>query len=154
MSVNPPLRLLAEFAQRYPDTEPSWLIKAPGRDVWVAAQTDDQRRHHTVCAPDCDVSQIRFDYRSARLRQTLHRRPLPRWSRYPAGVLVALAAQGELAFPGVSAVIIGEEPLGPRYEYGLGLAFAAFWFTVNNRLFDADALQVIVERVQRSYIGR
>lgn len=107
-----------------------------------------------VClqAPDLH-SKVRFSWRSACTRRTVLRRPLPRWARYAAGVVVALREAG-LDVPGASVVVVGDEVPGPRYDYALGVAVAALWHDMHQRPCDEHALSDIVEKVYREYVGQ
>jgi galactokinase len=147
--MNPPLRLFIAFQQRYNDPPP-YVLQVPGRDMWLAAAPSGNN-NYTLVAPDFDATTV-FDLRSARAHKTNIRRPLPRWSRYSAGVLVTLADEGALALPGVLAVIAGDEPAGPRYEYALGMAFAALWYAVNGQTCDENCLIRLLTRVQKRYV--
>ena len=79
-------------------------------------------------------------------------RPLPRWVRYPAGVIVMLSATG-FDIPGLDAVVCADEARGPRYEYGLGILFAALCHEMNNCRYDLQTLIEVVDTVQREYLG-
>jgi hypothetical protein len=138
--------LLAAFQQEFNKT-PDWLIAVKGREMWVAAEMRGGFPY-TVIAPDMGV-RIRFDRSSAKRKRTLRQRPLPAWSRYLVGSLAILARMG-LEMPGATIVIAGDEPLGPRYDYNLGLAFAALWFEFNQREHTNQTLLDIMEDVQKS----
>ena len=147
--MNPPLRLLIAFQQRHSDP-PSYVLQVPGRDMWLAA-AHSGNNSYTLVAPDLDANTT-FDLHSARLRKTNIRRPLPRWSRYPAGVLATLADSGQLQLPGMLTVMAGDEPSGPRYEYALGMAFGALWYVVNGGACDEPCLINLLSRVQKRYM--
>lgn len=146
---NPPLRLLGAFQHSYPENSPDWIARAPGRDMWIAAYPTGDG-HFRISVPDLEA-QTHFDRRSARSKQTVARRPLPGWARYLAGVVVMLSDQG-MDFPGMCAVILGEEPSGPRYEYTLALALSALWHDYNHRAYTADSLLGLVEQVRRDFV--
>lgn len=148
MSINPPLRLLAAFQQNRPGT-PHWVLEVPGREMWVAAEVG-QSGEYTILAPDLD-GRTTFNRRSARSMRTVLSRPLPRWSRYIAGVTLALNDDG-LQVPGAYAVIVGEEPPGPRYEHALGMACAALWYAYNQEECALPELLDLMERVQHHYM--
>ncbi len=150
-NINPPLRLLVAFQQSYPSQEPEWIVQAPGREMWVAANITSSDKF-TIVAPDLDA-RTKFDRRAAKSRRTFTNRPLPRWARYPAGVIITLYAEG-MDTPGMEAIVAGEEPPGPRYDYALGMAFAALWHQFNQRPYTTDSLIELVDRVQREYVER
>lgn len=143
-----PLRLLIAY-QHEIAPQPEWIVQAPGREMWVAAAVPQSHQFH-IQAPDLDA-RTSFDRRSAMNKRTLTNRPLPRWSRYLAGVVVALADAG-LKLPGVQAIILGDEPQGPRYDYAMALAFAAFWREYNQFSVQAADLLELVEQVRRHYV--
>lgn len=148
--INPPLRLLAA-AQEVLQVTPDYLVAVPSREMWVAAIL--QTRHdYTLVVPDLDA-QVTFDLRSAKRKQTTRNRPLPRWARHPAGALRLLSTT-DLNLPGVQVVIIGDEPHGPRYNYALGMAFAALFYHLNQADFDAKQLLTLMEQVQKDYLDK
>lgn len=146
---NPPLRLLVAYQQLYPEQPPEHIVQAPGRDMWVAANIDDTDTF-TIHVPDLDA-RTTFNWRSAKFKRTVLNRPLPSWARYPAGVIFTLCAMG-LDVTGVDAVLVGEEPPGPRYDYALGMAVAALWYTLHSRPYTAETLLEIIEQVRRQYV--
>lgn len=146
--INPPLRLLAATHDLL-QTSPEYLVAVPGREMWAAA-IQQERHAYTLIVPDLDA-RTTFDNRSAKRKQTTRNRPLPRWARYPAGALLLLNAE-QLTLPGVKVVIIGHEPLGPRYEYTLGMVFMALLFDHNEQDYDAQRLVRLMEQVQRDYL--
>lgn len=147
--VNPPLRLLAAFAQHFPDREPSVILQAPGRDLWVAAVILGTQQYR-IEALDLRARTV-FSRQSAIRRETILRRPLPRWSRYASGVILAL--DDLIDMPGMVALICGDEAPGPRYEYGLGVLFAALWHEIAGEFARERDLIELVDRVQREYVG-
>ena len=149
-NMNPPLRLLAAFQERYPSLTPSYVIQAPGREMWVAASIE-QAEAFSIHVLDTGAHTT-FNRRTAKVFRTLLKRPLPRWARYPAGVILALSDAG-LDVDGVSAVIVGEESRGPRYDYALGMTIAALVYTVNDQPFDTDDLLEIMDKVRKDYVG-
>lgn len=146
--INPPVRLLATFAAAFPDSTPTLILRAPGRDLWVAAGLNGSQRY-AVRALELD-SQVIFNRQSAKKCETVLRRPLPRWARYASGVVLTL---DDIDVPGVDALVCGDEPLGPRYEYAIGVLFAALWHTIAEIDVSTNQLIEIVDRVQRDYIG-
>ncbi len=148
-SHNPPLRLLAEFQTCYPGQAPDMMLKAPGREMWIAARITGDGAF-TLVAPDL-TARVTFDQRSARQKRTGQGRPLPKWSRYPVGVAVFMLGQ-QMDVPGFDAVLLGDEPQGPRYEHALGMALAALWYSYNGIAYDDTRLLEIVERARRDYV--
>jgi galactokinase len=148
LDTNPPVMLLAHFSASYPGLSISWMLPAPERTVWVAgalAHGDS----FTIVAPDLDSRAV-FDLISARHKNTLRARPLPRWARYPAAVALQLEQRG-LNLCGANMVVMGTEPSGPRYEHAIGMAFAAFWHEVYGMPCDAPSLVDLVDQAQREY---
>lgn len=147
--INPPLRLLSAFQSHYVGKMPEYIVQATGREMWVAAITDQTPRFDIYAA---DLNrQARFTRRSARAKQTHIRRPLPAWARYPAGVIARLCDDG-LHLNGVQAVVVGAEAHGPRYDFSMGLAFATLWHEVHGADYDEERLIALVEAVRRDYI--
>jgi galactokinase len=143
------VRLLATFQGVYPARQPEYIVQSPGREMWVAASVQEAT-DFTIHLPD-HGGRTSFSWRSAKFKRTLLNRPLPRWAHYPAGVIFTLCAEG-LDTAGINAVVVGEEPSGPRYDYGLGMAFATLWYALHDLPYTHDSLQEIVERVRRTYI--
>ena len=147
--ADPPLRLLVAFQQGWPDHTPDVVFCAPGRSLWLAGRVTTPERW-TLHAPDVsDTASATFTRQSARARQTWLRRPLPRWARFPAGVLLALP---DAEAPGLEAVVCGDEPAGPRYEYALMLLFAALLHELADRPYLPGDLSAIADAVLRDYI--
>ena len=146
--MNPPIRLLTA-SQEYLSSEPKLMLAVPGREMWVAADVIEGHEY-TIITPDLGGRTI-FDRRSAKLKRTVRSRPLPWWARYLAGTLLVLSDDG-LELPGVTAVILGDEPSGPRYEHALGMAFAAMWYEYHQQPCDVDALLDVMERVQKQHV--
>jgi hypothetical protein len=149
ISGDPPMRLLLAFQQQFPEADPDWILQAPGRDMWAAARFAPEPTF-TLYVADLD-GRTTFSFRSAKTRTTVFNRPLPNWARYPAGVLLLLREFG-LETTGLQACLIGSEPAGPRYEYGLGVAVAALWHQVHDLPYTAGSLIDLLERVRREYV--
>lgn len=147
--ANPPLRLLVAYQQCWPDSTPEIVFCAPGRSLWLAGRLCAHDRW-TLRAPDVsDTASASFTRQSARLRQTWLRRPLPRWARFPAGVLLTLA---DAEAPGLEAVVCGDEPPGPRYEYALMLLFVALLYELADRPYLPGDLSAAADAVLREFI--
>lgn len=148
-ATNPPVRLLAAFYELYPGRTPEVIARAPGRDMWAAAlRTNDET--YTVIVPDLG-GKAHFSRRSAITRRTVLNRPLPHWARFPAGVVIALSDAGFDA-SGFEAVLVGDEPQGPRYEYALGVTVAALWHDLLGLPYIEAGLVEFVEQARREYV--
>lgn len=147
---DPPVMLLAAFTDAFPDQVMEWIARAPGREMWVAA-TRSGTEDFTVVAADIG-GKATFNLQSAKTKTTVLRRPLPRWARYPAGVTLLLARNG-LDVVGLNLAIHGNEPAGPRFDYGVGMAFAALWHDLYELPYTVDTLIDIVDQTRREYVG-
>jgi galactokinase len=143
------VRLFLAFQQAFPSLTPEWVIQAAGRDMWAAA-TADSHDKFTVAVPDMEA-RTTFNFRSAKTKTTTLNRPLPRWARYPAGVILNLRDY-ELGDTGLQVVVVGTEPPGPRYEHAIGMATATLWYHVHQKPYTTDVLLELVERVRREYV--
>lgn len=151
-TLNPPLHLIAAFDRLFPSVTATWVVRPPGHDAWIAAApVDSDGFTYTIGCADRGGRAV-FSWQSAYWKRTIYQRPLPDWARYPAGVIVDLGATS-LDVPGIRAVVMGEATTHPRYEYGLGMAFAALWHEIHGRPYSQDILREIVDRVRREYIG-
>lgn len=144
-----PLRLLAAFQQAFPDQSPAWVVRAPGRELWLAAARAE-RDLITIFSPEME-SRTAFTLQSAKTRRTHQQRPLPVWARYPAGVTLMLAQDG-MDVSGVNMALLSGEPVGPRHDYALGMAVAVLWYEINALPFTVDTLIEIVDRARRDYV--
>ncbi len=150
---DPPVRLLSGFYEIFPDVEPQTVLLAPGKAVWVAAVATSGHQYHLYNADR--EKQVRFTWRSAGWMQTIMRRPLPRWSRYPAGVIHHLQAQSfEFDIPAINLVIACDEPDGPAADFGAGVAVAALWYDLAGADYTHDSLVQVVDTVRRKYIEK
>ncbi len=147
--INPPLRLLTAF-QDAQGTTPEWLVEVPGRAMWLAAEPTNSHQQ-TVVVPDLGGRTV-FDLQSAKKMHTVRNRPLPHWARLLAGVLLSLSQQPTLTLPGAACVVVGDEPTGPRYEYSLGMAYAALWYQINEMTATESMLIELLENVQRDIL--
>lgn len=145
------MHLLLAFQQAFPGQTPAWLVKAPGRDMWAAAIHADAATY-TFIAPDLDA-RTTFSLRGAKTRTTITNRPLPRWARYAAGVMLALDGLCP-GVEGVQVVVAGSEPPGPRYDYTVGMVVAALLYDICGRDYTGGSIQELVERIHRDYIER
>lgn len=150
ISGDPPMRLLLAFQQAFPSLTPEWIVQAAGREMWAAAIMDSHDKF-TIAVPDMEA-RATFSFRSARTKLTSLNRPLPRWARYPAGVLLALRDFGSDESSGLQVVVVGTEPPGPRYEHAVGMAVATLWHHIHQKPHTVDALLELVERVRRDYV--
>jgi hypothetical protein len=148
-SANPPVRLLAAFQHAYPSLSPEWFMQAPGRDMWLLAAPCSNETF-SIYAAELD-QRTTFNWRTAKAKRTIASRPLPRWARYPAGVVLALQEDG-LSAPGVEAAILGDEPAGPRYEHALGITLAALWYDLLAQPYTPAGLIDLLDRVRRDYV--
>ena len=146
---DPPVHLLAGFARFLPEKTPELVLQAPGRALWAAVirRTDD---YFSMSSVEFD-SRAAFSYQSAKVRRTVMRRPLPSWVRYGAGMLMLLSNEG-LDASGFDAVVAGSENDDARYEYAVGLAFAAVYHTLSSTPYTEDKLVDLAERVRREYV--
>ncbi|MBZ0291062.1 MAG: hypothetical protein K8L99_00695, partial [Anaerolineae bacterium] len=126
LANDPPMRLLLGFQQNFPNHTADWVVQVPGREMWVAASLHLQPDFTLLLADS--GQRTNFNLRSAKLKTTVLQRPLPLWARYPAGVLLALRDNGLSLNGGMQAALAGEEPVGPRYDYALGMAVAALCY--------------------------
>ncbi len=147
--ANPPVRLLMRAGDVLGTAQPDWLVQAPGREMWIAGCAT-QTNEYEITSDDHN-RKTRFSHRSAKTRQTVLRRPLPRWARYPAGVVTLLGDSG-VDVPGFRALLLGNEPEGPRYDFAAGLVVAAFCYILADQPHTPDALTQIVDRVRREYV--
>ena len=146
---DPPLRLLMNFHQAFAGAQPDHILQAPGREMWVAASVDHEA--FTIHAPDLD-GRTTFNRQTAKQKRTVLNRPLPRWARYPAGVILQLGMDG-LDLQGINAVVVGHET-DVRYEYAMGVTFAALVHYIYQQPIQHNDLIDIVERARRDYIDR
>jgi len=149
--TNPPVRLLAKFTQLFPKTAPAYLFQAGGREMWVAGILSNNDEY-TLYSPDNNDGKAIFTWRSARQKRSVTNRPLPSWARYSAGVVVTLANAG-LTLQGVQVVIVGEQAVGPRYDYDMGMALAALCYTIQEYPFRQEHLHELMEQVRREYMN-
>jgi hypothetical protein len=146
--TDPPVRLLVAFQQVY-SSLPEWVVQAPERQMWVAACVRDDKRVRMFAADS--GGRVTFTRQSARRKVTHLRRPLPRWARFPAGVIVALGDR-DLMLPGMTLAFVGDEAPGPRFDHSLGMAIAALGYELCGQSYTPLLLLELVEQVRREYI--
>lgn len=151
MQSDPPVHLLTGFQQVCPNQSPTWILQAPGREMWIAARPAEEIDGYTIYSVNYDAT-ARFDWRSAKYFRSRIQRPLPAWSRYAAGVILALGPS-PLDVPGLRAAIYYESVVsGPRHDHALGLVIAALWYKIHNTPVEQDVLLDLLDRVRRTYI--
>lgn len=145
---NYPVRLLSAFSAAFPESDLTWVVNPPGHAVWAAAAANGGLEY-TLALPDAE-GKVTFSLQSARTGQTILKRPLPKWARYPAGALLLLdAIGGEIG--GLNILLLVDEPPGPRVDYALGTAVAALWHEVVGRGYSPASLIDLVDRTRREY---
>jgi hypothetical protein len=147
--TNPPLRLLAAYQGAYPNSMPEYIVQAPEREMWIAANATNNG-YFTIHSADFK-RHTQFTWRSAKNKQTHLGRPLPAWARYPAGVIVKLCADG-VDIKGIDAVVLGTEAKGPRYDFSTGLAFATLWHEITQKSYQVEGLIQLVDNIRRTYV--
>ncbi len=145
---NPPVRLLSSFNEVFPESDLTWVVNPPGYAVWAAAATS-AKLEYTLALADSD-GKVTFSLQTARAGQNVLKRPLPRWSRYPAGALLLLDSVGA-EIEALNVVLLVDEPAGPRFDYALGMAVAALWHEVSGRSYTPATLIDLVDRTRREY---
>ncbi len=147
--VELPLRLLVQFQERYPETPPEIILQAPGRDLYVMATPNESGR---IVLDSVELNaRALFTTHSAAYKQTITRRPLPKWARYAAGVVLVCDDLG-LSVNGLNAVVGGDEPTGPRYEYTLGVLLAALIHHTAGQIIPNSRLIELVDKARREYV--
>lgn len=145
-----PVYLLAGVTRFHPEREAELVLQPPGRALWVAALPRDDSIF-SVASVEQD-GRATFSYQSAKTYKTVLHRPLPRWARYASGMLILLRDSG-LEFGGFDAVMAGDEGSSGRYEYALGLGFAAACYSLAGKPYSEALLLEYAERVRRDYVG-
>lgn len=145
-----PLRLL-EAAEKALQQPTDCLIQIPERSIWAMAAVQANQASYQLIVPDLK-GQTRFHRRGAKLQKNWWKRPLPHWARYAAGALLALEAEG-LSVPSLKAVIVADESAGPRYDYAIGMAFAALIYAQHERPYPVETLLDLMERVRKNYLS-
>jgi hypothetical protein len=145
---NPPLRLLTAFQQQYADVKPTWIVQAPGRDTWIAAAP---ALTYALASAD-RPSRARFNRRTAVFKRSLLLRPLPQWTRYATGVVVALEDAGFDVSPFQAVTLSEDRIFGPRHDHAVGMAVAALIHEMAEQPYTADGIFNLVEQVRRNYV--
>jgi len=127
LRTRPPAALPRAFAAYFPSRQAAVMAAGPGGTVWVAAAPNGSDLLH-LAAPELDA---RLAFRLSRPGEPACRHdvvgvPLPPWGLYVGAVGWAWAAQGH-AVPGLDAVVLSEQGVGPGFVWETGLAFAAAW---------------------------
>jgi len=148
VTQSPPLHLLAAFNDAF-QLSPEHILQSPGYDLWVAAVVPANNLY-IIHAPAMG-NYVKFSWQSAKKQQTIHKRPLPKWSRYAAGIIYHLCGNG-LDVKGIQAVILGNEMPGVRYDYAIGVTMAALWHTILGKPYTSEQLIELVDHVRRVYI--
>ncbi|MCU0466544.1 MAG: hypothetical protein MUF38_18510 [Anaerolineae bacterium] len=147
MQTDTPLHLLSTFQTFFPGQMPTHTVQAPGYETWAAALVTNDSRFTLACAEL--GGRVVVTWQSARRGETLNRRPLPPWAQLPTAVLVRLCAEG-MDVPGMDLALMGEKPVSPRFEYGLGAAVAALLHSIHGRAYTPDDIFAIVEAAKRT----
>jgi galactokinase len=152
--ANTPVRLLVAFSEAYPDTTPSLILQAPGRDLWLAVMQFPPKPYqlNTYHLRSLDFGgRAAVNYQSIKTRRTVYQRSLPWWAHYPAGVIKLLSEQGMDA-PPLDILFVTEEPRGPGLDYALGIGIGALWHELHNLDCTPQQLIELVDQVRREYI--
>lgn len=149
--ANPPIRLLAKYQELFTHA-PEIVYQAPRRDMWIAARLLNEPRYSVLSLEHAGSTMATFTLQSAKRKQTSTHRPLPKWARFPAGTLVYLS-KGDVDARGMVAVVCGDEPSGPRYDYAMSILFAGLWHDLAGKAFTDSRLIEIADRVVREYVG-
>lgn len=147
---NPPLRLLAQFNRTFTEHLLEGVYEAPDRQMWIALACIPPvaREHHYSLASVDESGKATFSIFSARHQQTVLKRPLPRWIRVAAKALVITHELG-LEVSGFVGMVAGDEPEGPRYDYALGILFAALAFDFCGLAYSQQQITEIADAASR-----
>jgi hypothetical protein len=148
--VDAPIHLLANFAQAFPDSASEFTLRVPGRDLWVAGCRRRDRQFRI--APVDLGGRAALTYQSAKLRQTVMRRPLPAWAHYAAAMAIYLADKS-IDCDGFNIVVAGDEGSSPRYIYALGAAFGVTYYHTAGIPCDEATLMHDLDHARRAYGG-
>jgi hypothetical protein len=117
--------------------------------MWVAAQPNE-KHYHLFVLPDW-TARLKFDSTSIRRGNRTTGQPIPHRMRYLTAAAHYLYNE-RFVVPGIKAVIVANEPAGPRYEHSLGLALLTLWHTAAGKATDASALMALMEKIERDYL--
>ena len=166
-------RMTQIFQQTF-DSEPAFIIRAPGRvnllgehvdyndgfvlpaaidrAVWVAC-SPSAARHSTLRAVDLDES-ISFSSETIPTKTDVNGKPLPHWAKYPAGVMWALNESG-YETPAINAVFTSDVPRGSGLSSSAAveLGFGSAWQAAGK--FEASAMTRarLGQRAENQYVG-
>jgi galactokinase len=145
--VDAPIHLLANFAEAFPESASEFTLQVPGRALWVAGcrRRDRQFRLASVGMG----SRTALTYQSAKMRQTIMRRPLPAWALYAAAMAVYLADKG-VDCGGFNIVIAGDEGSSSRYTYAIGAAFGAAYYQTAGISYNEATLMDDLDHARRA----
>lgn len=143
--IDPPVHLLAAFQRAFNDAA-QVVVRAPNRELWAAARLVEPVTWTLVL--DGEEHRATFSYQSAKKKQTILKRPLPKWARYAGGV----CCLADAAPPGFEAVLSGTEPPGPRRDHAVGLAYAALVREICDAAWSDDDLTDLLDQVRREYL--
>jgi galactokinase len=166
-------RITQIFQQTF-DSEPAFIIRAPGRvnllgehvdyndgfvlpaaidrAVWVAC-SPSTAPHSTLGAVDLD-ERISFSSETVPTKTDVHGQPLPHWAKYPAGVMWALNEAGYKT-PAINAVFTSDVPRGSGLSSSAAveMGFGSAWQAVGK--FEASAMTRarLGQQAENQYVG-
>ncbi len=165
---------ITQIFQETFDSEPAFIIRAPGRvnllgehvdyndgfvlpaaidrAVWVAC-SPASTRHSTLVAVDLDES-ISFSSETIPAKTDVNGKPLPHWAKYPAGVMCALNEAG-YETPAINAVFTSDVPRGSGLSSSAAveMGFGSAWQAAGK--FEASAMTRarLGQRAENQYVG-
>jgi len=166
-------RITQIFQQTF-DSEPAFIIRAPGRvnllgehvdynngfvlpaaidrAVWVAC-SPATAPHSTVVAVDLD-ERISFSSATIPTKTDVSGKPLPHWAKYPAGVMWALN-EASYKTPAINAVFTSDVPRGSGLSSSAAveMGFGSAWQAAAG--FEASAMMRarLGQRAENQYVG-
>ena len=168
-------RITQIFQQTF-DSEPEFIIRAPGRvnllgehvdyndgfvlpaaidrAVWVAGSPATSL-HSTLVAVDLD-ERISFSSETIPTKTDVLGNPLPHWAKYPAGMAWALNGAG-YETPALNAVFTSDVPRGSGLSSSAAveMGFASAWQAAAGAQREADAMTRarLGQRAENQYVG-
>jgi len=166
-------RVTKIFQQTF-DSEPEYIIRAPGRvnllgehvdyndgfvlpaaidrAVWVAC-SPASAPHSTLVAVDLN-KRVSFSPETIPLKTDLAGNPLPHWAKYPAGVAWALNEAG-YATPAINAVFSSDVPRGSGLSSSAAveMGFGSAWQASAGWEAGAMTRAQIGQRAENHYVG-